>query len=416
MSSFESLNALREQNKNLLKRLQEHTEKLKSLCPRKTPNTTTVHGTDERMQQRNPPAEKNNEDVITDVVIPSHPVHARVALSKLQTQEPSPSRTSIIDSVSSGEACKTSTPFLNDSQQQQPDQAEEEPVYSRLLRDYGNIRQTGSRENITLKSILRQDSLRREAGRVTFQPLGEDRSLTPDRHRVQPLLGYDWIAGLLDAQDSSLTERSEQFFSELRNFRQVNKDECVHSQSSGLSNAETAISPLKVDEGELQSKADSHQCTFCYRINNRLFATPLDPQVGCPVCKMPKSNHPHTVSEPAFIRVSIPRSTLLPAYRYKAHRRCSFDPSDSLGLPSHCLSGWSNAPPSTIPHMSSLDLRSSMASAADSSANADALLDESVLKGRSSDDLLDMSRLARYRFQHLPQSRCKLRTSCYPVY
>ncbi|XP_048109727.1 migration and invasion-inhibitory protein isoform X2 [Alosa alosa] len=375
MSSFESLNALREQNKNLLKRLQEHTEKLKSLCPRKTPNTTTVHGTDERMQQRNPPAEKNNEDVITDVVIPSHPVHARVALSKLQTQEPSPSRTSIIDSVSSGEACKTST-FLNDSQQQQPDQAEEEPVYSRLLRDYGNIRQTGSRENITLKSILRQDSLRREAGRVTFQPLGEDRSLTPDRHRVQPLLGYDWIAGLLDAQDSSLTERSEQFFSELRNFRQVNKDECVHSQSSGLSNAETAISPLKVDEGELQSKADSHQCTFCYRINNRLFATPLDPQVGCPVCKMPKSNHPHTVSEPAFIRVSIPRSTLLPAYRYKAHRRCSFDPSDSLGLPS----------------------------------------DESVLKGRSSDDLLDMSRLARYRFQHLPQSRCKLRTSCYPVY
>lgn len=33
-------------------------------------------------------------------------------------------------------------------------------------------------------------------------------------------------------------------------------------------------------------------------------------------------------------RVSIPRSTLLPSYKYKAHRRCSFDPSDSLGLPS----------------------------------------------------------------------------------
>lgn len=35
-----------------------------------------------------------------------------------------------------------------------------------------------------------------------------------------------------------------------------------------------------------------------------------------------------------FIRVSIPRSTLVPAYKYKAHRRRSFDPSDSLGLPS----------------------------------------------------------------------------------
>ncbi|XP_062400358.1 migration and invasion-inhibitory protein [Sardina pilchardus] len=407
MSSFESLNALREQNKNLLKRLQEQTEKLNSLCPPPTtPNTTTT-----RTQQRILRADKNNGEVITDVVIPSHPVHARVALSRLQTQEPSPSRTPIIDSVSSGEACITSTPFLNDCQQQQPGQAEEEPVYSRLLRDDGNIRHIESRENITLKSILRQDSLRREVSRVTFQATGEDPSLTPDRRRVQPLLGYDWIAGLLDA-DSSLTERSEQFFSELRNFRQVNKDECVHSQSSGLSNAEVAIS----DEGELQSKADSHQCTFCYRINNRLFAAPLDPQVGCPVCKMPKSKHPHTVSEPAFIRVSIPRSTLLPAYRYKAHRRCSFDPSDSLGLPSHCLSGWSNTPPSTIPHMSSLDLRSSMASAADSSANADTLLNESVFNGRSSDDLLDTSRLARYRFQHLPQSRCKLRTSSYPVY
>lgn len=38
--------------------------------------------------------------------------------------------------------------------------------------------------------------------------------------------------GILDA-DNSLTERSEEFFSELRNFRQVNKEECVHSQSAG---------------------------------------------------------------------------------------------------------------------------------------------------------------------------------------
>lgn len=41
-----------------------------------------------------------------------------------------------------------------------------------------------------------------------------------------------FLSGLLDAE-SSLTERSEQFFSELRSFRQVNKEECVHSQSSG---------------------------------------------------------------------------------------------------------------------------------------------------------------------------------------
>lgn len=46
---------------------------------------------------------------------------------------------------------------------------------------------------------------------------------------AQPLLCL--CSGLLDAE-SSLTERSEHFFSELRIFRQVNKDECVHSGSS----------------------------------------------------------------------------------------------------------------------------------------------------------------------------------------
>lgn len=42
--------------------------------------------------------------------------------------------------------------------------------------------------------------------------------------------------------------------------------------------------------------------TFCYRINSRLFAAPLDPRAACPVCKMPKEKHPHTEHEPAFIR------------------------------------------------------------------------------------------------------------------
>ncbi|TRY76146.1 hypothetical protein DNTS_031478 [Danionella cerebrum] len=72
--------------------------------------------------------------------------------------------------------------------------------------------------------------------------------------------------------------------------------------------------------------------TFCYRINSRLFAVPLDAPATCPVCRMLKSEHPHTESEPALIRVSIPHSALLPVYEYKAHRRSSFDPSDSLTL------------------------------------------------------------------------------------
>lgn len=40
----------------------------------------------------------------------------------------------------------------------------------------------------------------------------------------------------------------------------------------------------------------------------------------------------HTVC--TSFRVSIPCSVILPAHKYKAHRRSSFDPSDGLGLPS----------------------------------------------------------------------------------
>lgn len=62
------------------------------------------------------------------------------------------------------EALQSPASVLNDGQQQQEhhhaDQALEEPVYTRLLTDYGNIRNTGSRENTTLKSILKQDSFR----------------------------------------------------------------------------------------------------------------------------------------------------------------------------------------------------------------------------------------------------------------
>ncbi|KAM6979694.1 migration and invasion inhibitory protein [Aplochiton taeniatus] len=257
---------------------------------------------------------------------------------------------------------------------------------------------------------------REVVSRVTFQsPDSLGQQSTSQKHNVQPLLGYDWIAGVLDVE-SSLTERSEDFFNELHAFRQGNKDDCVHSQLAGLSEDHSTL-PLFQDKEDTQPDKDTHQCTFCYRINSRLFATPIDPQESCPVCKKPKSRHPHTTAEPAFIRVSIPRSTLLPAYKYKAHRRCSFDPSDSLGLPSHCLSGWSNTGHSAGPQSSSLDLRSCLntekSTGLPSAQPQDKRLDLSASRvsgSHRSDQLLDLSRLARYSFQHLSTS-CKPRNT-----
>ncbi|XP_069546685.1 migration and invasion-inhibitory protein isoform X2 [Brachyistius frenatus] len=183
---------------------------------------------------------------------------------------------------------------------------------------------------------------------VTFQTDESEDIAASDRHHLQPLLGYDWIAG-----------------------------------------------------------------TFSYRINSRLFPVPLHSHESCPVCKQQKSSNPHTMSEPALIRVSIPRTTLLPPHKYKAHRRCSFDPSDSLGLPSHCLSGWSNTGQSTLPPPGSLDLRSSL-NTKNSSLNKELEALSAPKVSSSHDQNLDVSRLARHSFQHFSPKR-KLGSTYHPV-
>ncbi|KAM3878030.1 migration and invasion inhibitory protein [Diretmus argenteus] len=263
----------------------------------------------------------------------------------------------------------------------------------------------------------------REVGSgVTFHSNEREEMSASDRHHLQPLLGYDWIAGILDVE-SSLIERSEEFFNDLRIFRSVNKDECVHRQQAGFSEVNHSVPPLLADEDGPEADVDTHQCTFSYRINSRLFPVPLHPQECCPVCRKPKSAHPHTAAEPALIRVSIPRSTLLPAYEHKAHRRCSFDPSDSLGLPSHCLSGWWNTGQSSLPQPSSLDLQSSLATQTSTrlisaQSQSKEQLDRSVSRAsgdRRSDRILNVSRLARHHFQHL-SPRKQPCSSSYPVY
>ncbi|KAJ0068896.1 hypothetical protein NL108_014016 [Boleophthalmus pectinirostris] len=212
----------------------------------------------------------------------------------------------------------------------------------------------------TMTSELRTDDLRHTAvsSRPNSSMKGQESEKTPSslQQHSRPLLGYDWIAGVIDAEDS-LIERSDDFFNDLCRFRALNREQCVNSRHSEFSEESDANLP-SVSDTIPEIKNDTHQCIFSYRINNRLFPVPLNSEECCPVCNKHKSEHPHTVKEPALIRVSITHSTLLPPHKYKAHRRCSFDPSDSLSLPSHCLSGWSNKGQSTETAQSNLDLKS----------------------------------------------------------
>jgi len=47
---------------------------------------------------------------------------------------------------------------------------------------------------------------------------------------IDPKLGYDWIAGLLDTS-SYVSQCSDEYFDELKEFRRANREECCRTTS-----------------------------------------------------------------------------------------------------------------------------------------------------------------------------------------
>ncbi|XP_078505107.1 uncharacterized protein LOC144763409 [Lissotriton helveticus] len=110
-----------------------------------------------------------------------------------------------------------------------------EPVhYEEHLLDEGNNRQKENaiNEMHKPKSILnmsRSLDANKGAGVVMFKSNLEPSPVNQGPWTDRPLLGYIWIAGLLET-DFSVAEKSEQYFSELNEFRRVNKEECIHAR------------------------------------------------------------------------------------------------------------------------------------------------------------------------------------------
>ncbi|XP_056221491.1 migration and invasion-inhibitory protein [Seriola aureovittata] len=389
MSSIDRLDALREQNKDLLNQLKRQREKVESL--RGCSHSRKREREDEAEERIQP------EDMVT--CTDGDRSSARAALAKLTV------RFADTCERQTGISRTVSTPSLVSKHRGGIAQHTDSSV---IFKDSDRHPQVQERRRETKPHsnkpcLVNHSKEQREVrSRVTFQSDKCEEIPACDRHHLQPLLGYDWIAGVLDAEDS-LIERSDEFFNDLHVFRSLHKDECVHMPQAEFSEENHSGLPLLTNKDDPETNTDTHQCTFSYRINSRLFPVPLHSQEHCPVCKTHKSSHPHTTAEPALIRVSIPRSTLLPPYKYKAHRRCSFDPSDSLGLPSHCLSGWSHTGQSTLPPPSTLDLQSSLKTKSFTESQNKELEDLSVPKVSShqiSDQILNVSCLARHNFQH----------------
>ncbi|XP_067049812.1 migration and invasion-inhibitory protein-like [Acropora muricata] len=274
--------------------------------------------------------------------------------------------------------------------------------YGHALVADGNDR--GKRTSVIPASIMSSHSNRKKTQKkslhVSFDvsPHHEQSVIGNDDMR-RSLLGYDWIAGMLD-NTSHLSERPDTYFDDLKEFRRVNKQDCFGATISELPFSPQKFTPSKSSHS---GREDVITCDNAYTLNERLFAIPIHgPEAPCSVCKTKRESEYET--EGSYVRVTVPRSSLLSPYRLKPHRRNSFDPTDSVGLSSHCLAGWESSKPAVVPMPSSLDLRTSL-------HRSQATLDV-PRAGRypnnvaeTTQDLLNRSHSLRYGLQVLERER-----------
>ncbi|XP_022803825.1 migration and invasion-inhibitory protein-like [Stylophora pistillata] len=108
-----------------------------------------------------------------------------------------------------------------------------------------------------------------------------ERSVIGDDNARRSLLGYDWIAGLLD-NTSYLSERPDDFLDELKEFRRVNKEDCLGTTLSERPYTPLKFTPTRNTEG---NKEDAVTCENAYTLNERLFPVPIHgPEASCSVC------------------------------------------------------------------------------------------------------------------------------------
>ncbi|NXV72565.1 MIIP protein, partial [Atlantisia rogersi] len=177
--------------------------------------------------------------------------------------------------------------LLHDSHEKEQPEGHLDPSPSKIQSEETGKQHAGTREPVNLKSILlksQAEELKVNAGHEAFQPDPEGYTTPVSSSSVHPFLGYDWIAGLLDT-DSWVAEKSDQYFAELHEFRQANKEACVHEQ-----HREPKALHYLAPEQEPDLMASSHKCVYCYQLNERLFTVPVDAESACPVCKIPRAH------------------------------------------------------------------------------------------------------------------------------
>ncbi|EDO27858.1 predicted protein [Nematostella vectensis] len=271
------------------------------------------------------------------------------------------------------------------------------------------------RGTVSAPVTAREDRKSKKMAGKSWQPLS-----------LNALLDYKPPVRLLGSGEFR-AEKHDDFFDDLKEFRRVNKQDCFSQALPDSLLTPYRTTPRKINE-EFEEEKEEYTCANTYRLNERLFAERVhEPDVACSVCK--SQPEPEYESEGSYVsyyiefpligfRVSVPRSTLQSPYKIKPHRRVSFDPTDTIGLSSHCLAGWESSKPAVVPPQSSLDLKASL-------HHSRATLDASRI-GRfsppsqhSTQELLEHSALMRYGLQVLDKERgpsTRPHTTPYPAY
>nr|CAB3263840.1 migration and invasion-inhibitory protein-like [Phallusia mammillata] len=243
----------------------------------------------------------------------------------------------------------------------------ETPQGQPMLTDAGNTRPYRATEQMKEPiSILVKTGTSKPISERNFDMTQSSVLKTPQRKEIRsepPLLGYDWIAGNIE-NDEPGAEQSESFLEEMKEFRKLNRSDC-HSKRCWNDILKTPKTPLHELSPQMKLQGQSARSPdpsdtrdsriVNYTINKRLFPVPVDPN-DC--------GRPGTTSSPRYIRVSIPKASLISPYRYRPkHGSKHHDGADSLALPDHCALGWHNTVPKRVPKSEAdtcLDLRSSI--------------------------------------------------------
>lgn len=222
------------------------------------------------------------------------------------------------------------------------------------------------------KSILADGSSNRRmkgSERVKFFDDSNTQAVSKSNSRNKypsnrPLLGYDWIAGVIDLErspgghqkaDGGTTEFSEDYLKEINEFRRVNREECSGSSMMWRGPQLSPVTPLKKRERSPDPADREDPRILDYTVNSRLFPVAIDGSLSC-------SEKPGTVTSPRYVRISVSKAVLASPYKYTKSK--SSVTTDSLSLRNH--SKVTRRPMVAIPkknkrpYSQSLDLRSSM--------------------------------------------------------